>query len=633
MSQSYPPIGDYGVIGDCRSAALISRTGSLDWLCWPRFDSPSIFAALLDAEKGGRFAIRPRGDFRTERRYLPDTNILETTFHAADGTCVLRDLMPVSSEEEKRGVLTPAHEVLREVACVAGEVEIEVSYEPRPRYALAQPPLERRGALGIWLECRAFALVLRSEIPLTVSPDGCAASGTAVLRAGESCSLSLSYAQEPAVLPILGPDTAVRIERSARWWRSWTGQCTYEGPYRDMVVRSALLLKLLAYAPSGAVVAAPTTSLPEWIGGVRNWDYRYCWLRDASFTLRALLDLGFEEEAAAFMGWTLHATHLTRPDLRIIYNVFGETHLPERTLDHLEGYRGSRPVRIGNDARHQLQLDVYGEVVDAAARFAYEDVEFDRDTRHLLRDIGETVCRCWRDPDEGIWEPRAGRAHHTHSKALCWVALDRLLAMHRRGTIEINYARYSAERDAIRAAIEAHGYNHELQSYTEVFDGSEVGASLLVLPLYGYTHSHHPRMRSTLTRIHQRLARGNLIYRYPREVDDGLPPGEGAFGICSFWAAECHARVGAVGEASDAFEDLLGYANDLGLYGEEIDPDTGAALGNFPQGFTHVGLINAALTIAECEGLEPGSQEPELEQASSPGTTHRALPGGEAEEG
>jgi GH15 family glucan-1,4-alpha-glucosidase len=385
MSHAYPPIGDYALIGDCRSAALISRTGSIDWLCWPRFESPSIFAAILDAEKGGRFAVCPSAEFRTERRYLPETNILETTFHTSDGTVVLRDLMPVSSEQEKRAELGAPHEVLREIEGRAGEVEVEIVYEPRPRYGGVAPRLEERGALGIWLECRPFALILRSEIPLRLTNDRRGAHGIARIRAGERHSLSVSYTQEaPAVLPILGPVTQTRIERSARWWQAWASQCRYDGPHRDLVLRSALVLKLLAYAPSGAVVAAPTTSLPEWIGGVRNWDYRYCWLRDASFTLRALLEIGFTAEAEAFLSWALHATHLTRPEIRMIYNVFGETHLPEATLDHLEGYAGSRPVRIGNGAHDQLQLDVYGEVIDAAARYARGEVQFDRSTIALL---------------------------------------------------------------------------------------------------------------------------------------------------------------------------------------------------------------------------------------------------------
>ena len=596
----YPPISDYAIIGDCRSAGLISRDGSLDWLCFPRFDSPSVFAALLDAKEGGRFCIRPVGEYISERRYLPDTNVLEITFRCPNGACVLRDLMSASSEEDKRASLTPEHEVLREVEGLDGEVEIEIFYEPRPDYGLTRPVLKRQWDLGLRCEVGGAALILRSELPLELEGDGGGASGRVWIRAGERNYLSLTYSKEaPAVLPPLGEAARGRIEQTAHWWREWANRCTYHGPYRDVVVRSALALKLMTYAPSGALVAAPTTSLPEWPGGVRNWDYRYCWLRDASFTLRALSTLGYGEEAEAFDGWVLHATRLTWPELHVLYDVFGEDKLPERELGHLEGYAGSRPVRIGNDAQGQLQLDVYGEVIDAAAQFVDRGGRFDRDTKRMLDGLGRTVCRRWREPDEGIWEGRSGRFHNTHSKVLCWVALDRLIKLHEAVHLEGSVDLFRAGREEIREEIEAHGYNERIGSYTRTFDGEDMDASLLTLPLYGYIEGTHPRMRSTCARIHEKLARDGLVYRYETGTDDGLPPGEGAFGICSFWAVECVACGGNVGAATQTFEQLLAYANDVGLFAEEIDPHTGAALGNFPQAFTHIGLINAALTLAE----------------------------------
>src|SRR5215211_5811824 len=431
---SYPPIEHYAIIGDCRSAGLISRDGSLDWLCLPRFDSPSIFAALLGAENGGRFLVRPIGEFRTERRYLANTNVLETVFHTSTGACVLRDLMSVSSEEDKRAYLTPEHEVLRELEGLEGVVEVEILYDPRPDYGRIRPLLEQRGAFGLWCEIDGEALVLRSELPLELTDGDRCARGAARIRSGERKYLSLTYSTEaPAVVPLLGEAARGRIERTVRWWQEWANRCAYEGPYRDGVVRSALTLKLMTYAPSGALVAAPTTSLPETIGGVRNWDYRYCWLRDASFTLRALFALGYREEAEAYTGWLLHATRLTWPELQVLYDVFGEAKLPERELVHLEGYAGSRPVRIGNDAQGQLQLDVYGEVINGAARLLDRGGRFDRDTKRMLDGLGRTVCRRWREPDEGIWEGRSGRFHNTHSKVLCWVALDRLIEMHEAG--------------------------------------------------------------------------------------------------------------------------------------------------------------------------------------------------------
>jgi GH15 family glucan-1,4-alpha-glucosidase len=594
----YPPIGAYALIGDARSAALVSRDGSIDWLCLPRFDSPSIFAALLDARAGGRFRIRPVGPFRAERRYLPDTNVLETTFRASTGAVVLRDLMPVASEEDKRRDLLPEHEILREVEGIAGAVELEVLYEPRPDYGRQRPALRQRGAFGLWCDAGEAALVLRSELPLDVTADGHAAHGHATIHAGDRHVLSLSYAETgPAVVPPLGSAARARIARTARWWRDWAGRCAYDGPYREAVVRGALALKLMTYAPSGAVVAAPTTSLPERVGGERNWDYRYCWLPDASFTLRALFDLGYDEEALAFLDWMLHTTRIIRPELQVVYAVYGKADLPERTLSHLDGYAGSRPVRVGNDAHGQLQLDVYGEVMDAVYDVAQRGGRFDRDTRRLLEGIGDTVRKRWREPDEGIWEGRSGRAHHTHSKVLCWVALDRLVRMGDTGWVDTDVEAFRAERDAVRREIEARAWNAEVGAYTRLFDGDELDASLLTMPSYGYVDGDDPRMRATCTRIRERLGRGPLIYRY-LDTDDGLPPGEGAFGICAFWAVECLARGGELAAATETFERLLGYANDLGLYAEEIDPDTGAALGNFPQAFTHVGLINAALQLA-----------------------------------
>jgi GH15 family glucan-1,4-alpha-glucosidase len=605
LPDTYPPINDHALIGDGRSAALVAADGSLDWLCWPRFDSPSLFAALLDAERGGLFRIRPVGPFEVERRYLPGTNVLETIFRTAGGSVALRDLMPVVSEDAKRAVFVAEHEVLRELEGRDGAVEVEIHYEPHPDYGRERACLEPRGALGLWCAAGSGALTLRSEVPLRVAPDARSAGGRVRLRPGERVSFSLSYSQHaPAVIPPLCRSARERQEATVRWWRNWVQRCTYDGPFRDAVVRSALALKLMVFAPSGAVIAAATTSLPEKIGGERNWDYRYCWLRDASFTLRALLDLGYDEEATAYVGWLLHATRLTWPELQVLYDVFGESRLPERELPHLAGYARSRPVRIGNDAHGQLQLDVYGEVLDAVARFARRGGRFDRDTVRFLNGLGQTVCARWREPDEGIWEGRSGRSHHTQSKVLCWVALDRLIQLHEVHGLALDVDHFRAERDAIRAEIERRGFNGRIGSYTRVLDGDDLDASLLTLPLYGYIDAAHPRIASTCARIHQRLGRNGLIYRYQKDTDDGLPVGEGAFGVSGFWAVECRARAGDVDGATEAFKRLLAFGNGVGLFAEEIDPATGAGLGNFPQAFTHVGLINAALTLAECDVTE-----------------------------
>jgi len=615
-ADGYAPIGDYALIGDCRSAALVGRDGSLDWLCWPRFDSPSIFAALLDTERGGRFRIRPVGSYETERRYLPESNVLETIFRTPSGAFALRDLMPVATEEEKQTSLLPEHEILREVEGLHGEVTLEALYAPRPQYGEIQPVIEQRGPFGLRCQTDGAVITLRGELPLELAGDDGHASGTAEVRAGDQKYLSLIYSTEaPAMAPPLGDLARDRISRSERWWRDWASRCEYEGPYRAAVVRSALALKLMTYAPSGAVVAGPTTSLPEKLGGERNWDYRYCWLRDASFTLRALFDLGYPEEGDAFLHWMLHATRLSWPELQVLYDVFGADHLPERTLPHLSGYAASQPVRVGNDAYGQLQLDVYGEVIDAAARFAHAGGQFDRETANMLAGLGRTVCARWQEADEGIWEGRGGRFQHTHSKVLCWVALDRLIDLHQRHQLPVDVEQFRRERDTIRATIEERGYNDRLGSYTRVLDGDDLDASLLTLPLYGYIDAAHPRMAATCARIHERLGRDALIARYGESTRDGLPAGEGAFGICSFWAVECQARGGNLAGATAAFERLLGYTNDVGLLAEEIDWETGAALGNFPQAFTHVGLINAALTLAECRG----EQEPDGRVTSGKG--------------
>jgi GH15 family glucan-1,4-alpha-glucosidase len=426
------------------------------------------------------------------------------------------------------------------------------------------------------------------------------------MRAGDRRIIGLTFADGmAAVLPSDGDCAWRMIADSVAWWEAWVSGMTYDWHYRGAIRRSALLLKLMTYAPSGAMVAAPTTSLPEHMGGVRNWDYRYCWLRDASLTLRGLVDAGFADEGEAFVSWILHATRLTQPRLQILYNVYGESELPERELPHLEGYAGSRPVRIGNDAAGPLQLDVYGEVVDAVYLYIEHGGRIDRTTGRMLRGLGRTVCAIWREPDEGIWEPRGGRRHNTHSKVMCWVALDRLILMHEGGHVPGPIDGFADNRDAIRREIEARAWNADLGSYTAAFDDSNLDASLLRMATCGYADPRGERMRGTVERVRERLGDNGFLYRYLEP--DGLPQGEGAFLICSFWLVEALALQGRVAEAAAEFERLLAAANDLGLLSEQIDARSGALLGNFPQAFSHIGLINAAETLAECAG-EPQSQ-------------------------
>jgi GH15 family glucan-1,4-alpha-glucosidase len=614
-------IGDYAAIGDGRSAALVGRDGSIDWLCWARFDSPSIFGALLDPA-AGRWRIAPVAPCRTTRHYLKDTNVLQTRFDTGAGLLVLTDLMPVASEEEKAGLLMPERELLRLIECERGEVEIEWSFEPRPGYGLRPVHLRRAGQLGIRAQTAAGLLSFRTDLPLDTSAGG-KAGGRARLSAGNAAHASLTLAAEgPAVLPPLGEWSRTALARTVDWWRTWASRARYDGPCREMVVRSALALRLMVYAPSGAVVAAPTTSLPERIGGPLNWDYRFCWLRDASLTVRALAGLGYADETHAFVNWLLHATRLTRPELRVLYDVHGNKPPGERTLDRLAGYRGSRPVRTGNLAVVQRQLDVYGEVIDAVTHFVQEGGTLDRSTEGVLRDWGEYVCRHWDQPDEGIWEPRTGRANHTHSRVLCWVALDRLLQLHAQDHVRwAPAAKFAENRDAIRRQVETRAWDPVLRSYVAELDGTRVDATLLLLAWYGFESAGSERMQGTYCRIRERLGAGDgggLLYRYGSDPavhseiasdEAGQPdsPGEGAFGVCSFWGVEYLALGGGtVEEARELFERLCGYANDVGLFAEEIDPATGAALGNFPQAFTHVGLINAALSLARrLEGEAP----------------------------
>jgi GH15 family glucan-1,4-alpha-glucosidase len=607
---AYTPIRDYALIGDCRTAALVSRAGSIDFLCLPRFDGAPVFAALLDRRRGGRFVAGPVGESRGSRRYIGRTNGLETLHEAAGGVLRTVDVMSVAGEDDRRRETAPEHEVLRCLECMSGEVEIEVGCDPRLAWGSGVPRLRRRGALGITWEIGDQLLALRSEVPLSPDPARSGAWGREKLAAGERRFVSLSSATaEPAVFPELGAAAAGRLARSLRWWEEWSAACRYTGPWAAEVLRSLLTLKLLTYAPSGAVVAAPTTSLPEEIGGSRNWDYRYCWLRDTSWTLTAFFDLGLPAEGQAFFSWLLYATRVRpAPHLRILnvlYDVYGRTRQSEREVPWLEGYAGSRPVRIGNGAAHQLQLDVFGEVVLAAYEYVERGGTLDPLEARLLRQIGDTVRRLWREPDEGIWEKRSGRFHHTYSKAMCWVALDRLLRLAARGLVRLPAAEYERERAAIRQTIETAGWNERLGSYVDVLGGDDVDASLLLLGLRGYDDpARSPRLLSTLAAVRRRLERGGLLYRYATGTD-GLPGGEAAFGICSFWLTEFLARAGRLDEAKASFSHALGYANDLGLFAEEIDPQSGAALGNFPQAFTHVGLISAALAIASAMGQAP----------------------------
>ena len=592
-------INDYALIGDGRSAALVSKAGAIDWLCWPRFDSSPIFGALLDPI-GGSWRIAPVGDTRVTRRYVCDTNVLETRFEGPGGTLILTDLMTVADERDKG--LGPDHELLRFVTCVRGDVEVELAIDPRPEFVPVRGGVHR--TLGLRWQVGSRLLTLRGDVPVPVE-----GQLRFRLHAGEAASFSLAFDAGPAALVPLGDHARDRIARSVAWWQAWAARASYAGPDRDRVVRSALAIKLMAFAPSGAIVAAPTTSLPERVGGDMNWDYRFCWLRDASFTARALLSLGYREEAEAFCSWLLHSTRLTSPELDVIYDVYGNRPIAERELSWLRGYRGSQPVRIGNAAVSQLQLDMYGEVIDATAQLASVTGGLDQETQHLLLGFGEYVCSHWWLPDQGIWEPRTPPEHRTHSRMLCWVALDRLITLYERGMLDcLDVELVAGHRDAIRRDIEAHAWDRERGCYTAAYGNRELDASVLLMSWYGFHPASSRRMRSTYTRIVQRLGAGpGLLYRY----EDSLRNGEGAFWICSFWAVEHLARGGGThAEARALFDAACTYENDVGLMAEEVDPNTRDAIGNFPQAYTHVGLISAALSLAELARQVPEKREP-----------------------
>ncbi|MDX5346855.1 MAG: glycoside hydrolase family 15 protein [Hymenobacteraceae bacterium] len=595
-------LSDYALIGNARAAALVSNTGSVDWCCLPEFDSPSIFAALLDPEIGGCFSIRPTAQFSSSQNYLPDTNVVETAFETNTGKARLVDAFTAMTEAEKLQALYPDHEILRVVEGMSGAVEFKMTYAPRIFYGKSQASLNNHQKMGIcfiWKENVYNLLSTREPDQILLDKEKSEATAVFKVQAGERVVFSLSYSsQSPAIVPEIKTTGWARMQQTVNYWKNWINGCKYTGLYQDHVRRSALALKLLTHAPSGAIVAAPTTSLPEEPGGERNWDYRYCWLRDASFTIRALIAIGFEEEAHAYFSWILHATQLTRPKLQVVYSVFGHSSLKENKLNWLSGYLNSRPVRIGNGADEQFQLDVYGEVLDAIYAYSSLIKSFSNDTKKFALQLGTAICELWDKPDNGIWEVRSDLAHHTHSKVMAWVGLDRLVKLCSRFNWDAPVEAYERTAAKIKNSIEQAGFSKELNTYTREYNGSSLDASLLVLSLVGYCPASSPRMTATIKCIFEKLSKNKLIYRY-RQVNDGLSGGEGTFGVCSFWLAECLAKAGRVAEAKEIFETMLQHATSAGLFSEEIDPDTHALLGNFPQGFTHIGLINAALCINE----------------------------------
>ena len=584
-------IEDYGLIGDTRTAALVSRDGSIDWLCLPHFDSGACFASLLGEPGHGRWQIAPASLNRAvRRRYRPETLILETEFETEEGAIRLVDFMtPWQGEPD----------IIRIVEGVRGDVRMHMELIIRFDYGSIVPWVRKMDghvraiagpdALSLWTTVPTYGKDLTTRADF-------------VVRSGERVSFLMMWHPSHTTSP--EPfDTGRALNETERWWREWSGRCTYEGPWREQVRRSLITLKALTYAPTGGVVAAPTTSLPEKIGGVRNWDYRYCWLRDATYTLYALMIGGYTEEAAAWRNWLLRAVAGDPSTLHIMYGMRGERRLPELELPWLPGFEDSRPVRIGNAAVNQLQIDVYGEVMDALHLARRAGIPPDPDAWALQRALISHLETAWRQPDEGIWEVRGPRRHFTHSKVMAWVAFDRAVKAVERYGADGPVDRWRQLRAEVHAEVCEKGFDPRRDTFTQYYGSQDLDASLLMIPLVGFLPATEPRVIGTVKAIERDLMCDGFVQRYlPKEHIDGLPPGEGAFVACTFWLADNYELQGRRADARQLFERLLGLCNDLGLLAEQYDPASNRQLGNFPQAFSHVMLINTARNLAREEG-------------------------------
>ena len=600
----YPNIADHGLIGDLQTAALVTTDGVLDWFCCPRFDSPSVFASLLDAERGGFYRIAPdRDDYVTRQLYLPDTAVLITRFMTPDGVGEVHDFMPVIE-----GPATGRHRLVRNIRVVRGVMRFAIEIQPRFDYGRKPHTMEISGS-GVVFRSEDLELTVHGIAPegssardlgLTRSPDNNGLRWTRTLREGESGGVVLeSMGGTPRIVT---PEQAQRLQdETERFWRGWLHRSSYTGRWREMVARSAITLKLMTYAPTGAPVAAPTTGLPEQEGGERNWDYRYTWVRDGSFSIYALLGLGYVEEAAAFGAWLRDRTQEQAGQgsgpLKIMYRVDGTSDLVEESLDHFEGWRGSRPVRIGNGAADQLQLDIYGEAATAIYLADSSGVQAGHQGWTALAGIIDWLCENWDQPDEGVWETRGGRKNFTYGRFQAWVALDRSIRLATQRGRPADLARWTTERDAIYRQVMERGWNPKIGAFTQHYDTEVLDSSLLKMPMEGFIAPRDPMWLSTLDAMDRELVSDSLVYRYnPAASPDGLAGDEGTFSLCTFWYVDALARAGRLDDARLTFEKMHTYANHLGLFSEEIG-STGEQLGNFPQAFSHLSLISAAVNL------------------------------------
>jgi alpha,alpha-trehalase len=608
MSQR--PIAEYALLSDCRSAALVSRDGSVDWLCFPRFDSPSVFGRLLDA-RAGHWSIGPIADAEVSRRYVEDTMVLETTFHTSTGTVAVVDALAVGRNERGHELGAGAPSVLmRQVTGVTGAVELALEFAPRPEYGLIYPiPNPVDG--GVTARGGADVLALSSPVPVEIDELDVRARFT--VRGGETVAFALAHATSSQERPHLWSQEEIvaRLADTKRAWHTWSEHHqSYDGPWADLVHHSGRVLYALTYFPTGAICAAPTTSLPETPGGTRNWDYRFSWVRDASFTLQALWVAACPDEADKFFDFmaSAAASQVRRgTDLQIMFGIGGERDLTERELPHLTGWRDSAPVRVGNGAWSQRQLDVYGELLDAAYRLPEQFGRLDAPAREFLADLAETAAARWHEQDQGIWEIRGEPRDFLYSKLMCWVALDRAIALADQLEAGDRVERWKGTREDIAAAILTQGWNEAAGAFTQSFGSEDLDASSLMMAMVGFLPADDPRVRATIDAIAERLTddRG-LVYRYL--AHDGLEGEEGTFLLCTFWLAEAQAFAGEIDRARETFERAIGYANDVGLLAEEVDAGTGELLGNFPQAFSHIGLINAAWAIHRATGAKGMSE-------------------------
>jgi alpha,alpha-trehalase len=615
--QASIPIAEYGLLADCNSAALVARDGSIDWLCLPRYDSPAIFARILDPD-AGHWSIRPTTGFTAERRYVPGTLVIETTFTTKDGVVRLRDAMAFAEGQRGHdlGYDVP-HEVLRSVEGVAGKVELEMELAPRGEYGLVKPLFRQEEGGG-----RTFGgssrIAAQADAPAEISD--ATMRSTFEVTEGDTVGFAVRWApvessEPPAATP--ASEVAKRIEDTIEAWRSWEAEHDiYDGPNKDLVRQSSRVLKGLTYRPTGAIVAAPTTSLPETVGGERNWDYRFSWIRDSSLTIEALYIGACSDEAEEFVSFMTSSAggRAGEGSLQIMYGIGGEHDLSERELPHLRGWRDSSPVRVGNGAWDQVQLDVYGELLNSLHLYREELGELHPEIQAFVADLADTAARRWKETDSGMWEMRGDPRHHLSSKVLCWTALDRAVRLAPGLGEHAKVEEWSRVRDEISEAILDRGWSEKRQAYAQSFDSDELDAAQLLMPILGFLPATDERMRSTIEAIARDLTEDGLVLRYRNDEGlnaDGLTGEEGTFVICSFWLVSCLAKAGEIARAEQLFDQLTGYANDLGLLAEEIDTANDEQLGNFPQAFSHIGLITAAYEIDKAKGMAEAMEMPE----------------------